>query len=139
MRKRLEGKSVKTAYLGLLLALAVIFGYIEALIPVPVPIPGIKLGLANLVIAAVLYFYGPFEAMTVTVLRVLIIGFLFGNMFSIVYSTVVSSGPHAGGACSRYPGGAGRQDRTSAHLCGGRLLRSGGESLRTGRRRMTLR
>ena len=85
MRKRLEGKSVKTAYLGLLLALAVIFGYIEALIPVPVPIPGIKLGLANLVIAAVLYFYGPFEAMTVTVLRVLIIGFLFGNMFSIVY------------------------------------------------------
>lgn len=86
MRKRLEGKSVKTAYLGLLLALAVIFGYIEALIPVPVPIPGIKLGLANLVIAAVLYFYGPFEAMTVTVLRVLIIGFLFGNMFSIVYS-----------------------------------------------------
>ena len=38
MRKRLEGKSVKTAYLGLLLALAVIFGYIEALIPVPVPI-----------------------------------------------------------------------------------------------------
>ena len=66
MRKRLEGKSVKTAYLGLLLALAVIFGYIEALIPVPVPIPGIKLGLANLVIAAVLYFYGPFEAMTVT-------------------------------------------------------------------------
>ena len=83
MRKRLEGKSVKTAYLGLLLALAVIFGYIEALIPVPVPIPGIKLGLANLVIAAVLYFYGPFEAMTVTVL---IIGFLFGNMFSIIYS-----------------------------------------------------
>ncbi len=45
-----------------------------------------KLGLANLVIAAVLYLYGPFEAMTVTVLRVLIIGFLFGNMFSIVYS-----------------------------------------------------
>lgn len=45
-----------------------------------------KLGLANLVIAAVLYLYGPFEAMAVTVLRVLIIGFLFGNMFSIVYS-----------------------------------------------------
>jgi heptaprenyl diphosphate synthase len=86
MRKRLEGKSVKTAYLGLLLALAVICGYIEALIPVPVPIPGMKLGLANLVIAAVLYLYGPVQAMTVTLLRVLIIGFLFGNMFSIIYS-----------------------------------------------------
>ena len=98
MRKRLEGKSVKTAYLGLLLALAVIFGYIEALIPVPVPIPGIKLGLANLVIAAVLYFYGPLEAMTVTVLRVLIIGFLFGNMFfsffmiiAYTYRTILSA------------------------------------------------
>ena len=85
MRKRLEGKSVKTAYLGLLLALAVICGYIEALIPVPVPVPGMKLGLANLVIAAVLYLYGPVEAITVSLLRVLIIGFLFGNMFSIVY------------------------------------------------------
>lgn len=86
MRNRLEGKSMKTAYLGLLLAAAVICGYIEALIPVPVPIPGMKLGLANLAIAAVLYLYGPGCAMTVTVLRVLIIGFLFGNMFSIVYS-----------------------------------------------------
>ena len=85
MRKRLEGKSMKTAYLGLLLALAVICGYIEALIPVPVPVPGMKLGLANLVIAAVLYLYGPVEAITVSLLRVLIIGFLFGNMFSIVY------------------------------------------------------
>lgn len=85
MRKRLEGKSMKTAYLGLLLALAVICGYIEALIPVPVPVPGMKLGLANLVIAAVLYLYGPVEAITVSLLRVLIIGFFFGNMFSIVY------------------------------------------------------
>ena len=85
MRKRLEGKSMKTAYLGLLLALAVICGYIEALIPVPVPVPGMKLGLANLVIAAVLYLYGPVEAITVSLLRVLIIGFLVGNMFSIVY------------------------------------------------------
>ena len=85
MRKRLEGKSMKTAYMGLLLALAVICGYIEALIPVPVPVPGMKLGLANLVIAAVLYLYGPVEAITVSLLRVLIIGFLFGNMFSIVY------------------------------------------------------
>lgn len=86
MRRGIKGNSEKIAYLGLLLAVAVICGYIEALIPVPVPIPGMKLGLANLVIAAVLYLYGPFEAMTVTVLRVLIIGFLFGNMFSIVYS-----------------------------------------------------
>ena len=74
-----------TAYLGIFLALAVIFGYIEALIPVPVPVPGIKLGLANLVSTAILYVYGYREAITITILRVFIIGFLFGNLFSIVY------------------------------------------------------
>lgn len=74
-----------TAYLGIFLALAVVFGYVEALIPVPVPVPGIKLGLTNLVITAILYVYGYKEALVITVLRVFIIGFLFGNLFSIVY------------------------------------------------------
>ena len=138
MRKRLEGKSMKTAYLGLLLALAVICGYIEALIPVPVPVPGMKLGLANLVIAAVLYLYGPVEAITVSLLRVLIIGFLFGNMFSrsghcrstdpAGFSVaLVPSRPYAGGACSRNSCGAGRQDRPSPHLCRGGLLNRSGD------------
>lgn len=74
-----------TAYLGIFLALAVVFGYVEALIPLPVPVPGIKLGLTNLVITAVLYVYGYKEALIITSLRVLIIGFLFGNLFSILY------------------------------------------------------
>ena len=74
-----------TAYLGIFLALAVIFGYVEALIPVPVPVPGIKLGLTNLVITAILYVYGYREALVITALRVFIIGFLFGNLFSIAY------------------------------------------------------
>ena len=74
-----------TAFLGIFLALAVIFGYVEALIPVPVPVPGIKLGLTNLVITAILYVYGYREALVVTALRVFIIGFLFGNLFSIAY------------------------------------------------------
>jgi heptaprenyl diphosphate synthase len=82
-------KVKRIAYLGISVALALILSFIEARLSFFIPIYGaygIKVGLANLVIAAVLYFYGPFEAMTVTVLRVLIIGFLFGNMFSIVYS-----------------------------------------------------
>ena len=73
------------AFLGIFLALAVIFGYVEALIPVPVPVPGIKLGLTNLVITAILYVYGYRQALVITTLRVFIIGFLFGNLFSIAY------------------------------------------------------
>jgi len=79
------GIGTKTAYLGMLLGLAVLFGYVEALIPIPVPVPGIKLGLANIVVAAILYIFSWKEAVFITALRVVIIGFLFGNMFSILY------------------------------------------------------
>ena len=47
----------KTAYMGLFAALAIIFGYVETLLPVFAGIPGIKLGLANLVIVILLYLF----------------------------------------------------------------------------------
>ena len=75
----------KVASSGLLLALAVLFGYVEAIIPVPMPVPGMKLGLANIVIVTILYLAGWKEAIVISALRVLIIGFLFGNLFSISY------------------------------------------------------
>ena len=85
-RQYREGSiAVKTAFLGLLLALAVLMGYVEAIIPIPMPLPGMKLGLTNLVIAGVLYLLSWKEAYFVSLLRVVIIGFLFGNMFSIIY------------------------------------------------------
>ena len=45
----------KTAYFGVFAALAIIFGYIEAIFPFHVGIQGVKLGIANLVIVIVLY------------------------------------------------------------------------------------
>ena len=51
-------KSQKVATYGLFVALAFILSYIESLIPIPVPIPGIKMGLANLVVIAGLYIMG---------------------------------------------------------------------------------
>ena len=79
------GTATKTAYLGLFLALAILMGYIEAIIPVQMPLPGMKLGLPNLVIAAILYMYSWKEAIVISALRVVVIGLLFGNMFSIAY------------------------------------------------------
>lgn len=73
------------AKMGLLLALAVLFGYVEAILPIPMPVPGMKLGLANIVIVTILYLAGLKEALIISALRVLIIGFLFGNLFSITY------------------------------------------------------
>ena len=76
----------KTALLGMFITLALIASYVESLIPVYLGAPGIKLGLANLVVVTVLYRCGLKDAFFVSVLRVLLSGFLFGNVFSILYS-----------------------------------------------------
>ncbi len=79
-------RTKKIAYMGLFAALASILGYVETLIPVFVGIPGIKLGLANLAVLFLLIRYSWREAALVSVVRILIIGFLFGSLFSIVFS-----------------------------------------------------
>lgn len=76
----------KIAILGLLTSLAVIFGYIDMLLPVFSGIPGVKLGLANLAVIIVLYQYGWKEAGAVSLVRIFVVGFLFGNLFGILYS-----------------------------------------------------
>ena len=58
----------------------------ELLIPVPIGIPGVKLGLANMVTVWVLYALGPVEALAVNGMRILLAGFLFGSLSMILYS-----------------------------------------------------
>lgn len=87
-RKALGGSTLgdRVAYFGVFTALALIFSYVETLIPIQFGIPGVKLGLANLVIVAVLYKATLKEAYLLTVVRVLLAGFIFGSYFSIIYS-----------------------------------------------------
>lgn len=79
-------RTEKLAQLGLLTALALIASYIELLIPLPIGIPGVKLGLANLIIVWALYTLRPGEALAVNGMRILLVGFLFGNLSMILYS-----------------------------------------------------
>lgn len=74
------------AYFGVFTALALILSYVETLIPLSFGIPGVKLGLANLVIVIALYRLGLSEVFLLSVVRILLSGFLFGNYFSIIYS-----------------------------------------------------
>lgn len=76
----------RVAYLGIFTALALIFSYIETLIPFHIGIPGVKLGLANLIIVVALYKIPLRETWIIALVRILVTGFLFGNMFSILYS-----------------------------------------------------
>ena len=77
-------KRVATA--ALLVTLSLIFSYVEALIPSFVAIPGIKLGLANLVILVALYELDIRYAFSINVLRIIISGLLFSGLFGIIYS-----------------------------------------------------
>ena len=76
----------RVALLGMLLGLALLCSYVETLIPINFRIPGIKLGLANIVVVIAIYLVGVKEALLITVARILLSGLLFGNMFAIVYS-----------------------------------------------------
>lgn len=75
----------KTALYGLLIALAMGMSFVESLIPIPIPVPGVKLGLANLVTVAGLYLVGIPGTICVTLLRVVLVGLSFGNPYSMMY------------------------------------------------------
>lgn len=73
-------------FCGVMTALAMIFSYIESLIPIPIPIWGIKLGVANIAVIAVLYVAGEKEAFGINVIRITLTAILFGNLNSFWFS-----------------------------------------------------
>lgn len=75
----------RTAYMGMYLAVALILSYVESLIPISVGIPGVKLGLANLIVVIMLYLADWREALLISVLRIVLSGAMFGNLFGILY------------------------------------------------------
>ena len=79
-------KTKKVAMLGLTIALAMIMSYIEALVPLSFAVPGIKMGLANIVIIFVLYKIGTKEAILVSIIRVILVSLLFSNVMAMAYS-----------------------------------------------------
>lgn len=71
---------------AMLACLALIFSYVEFLIPISLGIPGVKLGLANLVIIIALYGLDWKYALTINVVRICLSGLLFSGVFGIMYS-----------------------------------------------------
>lgn len=76
----------KVPVLGMFIALALIMSYIENILPLNIGIPGAKIGLPNIVIIIALYKAGEKQACFISIIRIILAGFLFGNFFSIVYS-----------------------------------------------------
>ena len=83
---RSDSKIRKVANCALLIALAMVLSYVEALIPINFGLPGVKLGIPNLVIVVGLYLLKPLEVVIISMLRVILVAAMFGNGMSLMYS-----------------------------------------------------
>lgn len=79
-------KTKKVAFLGLSIALAMILSFVESQIPALVAIPGIKVGLPNLAIVFLLYKVGWKDAVIVSIIRIVLVSMLFGNVQTLTFS-----------------------------------------------------
>ena len=93
MRANADGKgemkslhTKKIAMYGLLVALALVLSYVESQVPAFFIMPGMKLGLTNVVVLVALMRMGHRDALVINILRILIVGFTFSNTFSMLYS-----------------------------------------------------
>lgn len=76
----------KAAYYGILAAAALVCGYLEALIPLPVTVPGVKLGLGNAVVLLALTWMGPRPAVAIMLVKVVASTLLFANVQMLAFS-----------------------------------------------------
>ena len=81
---KLRPKSI--ALLGICAAISMVLSYLESLIPLSFAVPGVKLGLANIAVIFALYKLGPKEAVAVSLVRVVWMAILFGNVMTLAYS-----------------------------------------------------
>ena len=79
-------KAKRVTFLGLSIALAMILSFVESQIPALVAIPGIKVGLPNIVMVFLLYRVGWRETVTVSIIRIILVSMLFGNVQMMTFS-----------------------------------------------------
>ena len=107
--------------LALSIALAMILSFVESQIPAFVAIPGIKVGLANIVVVFALYKLGWKEAAIISLIRVMLVSLLFGTGASFLYSLAGAVLSFAGMLLLK---GTGRFSCTAVSVVGGVLLHS---------------
>lgn len=86
-------KNHKIAFCGVMIALAMILSYLESLVPIHMAVPGVKIGLANLVTIIALQRLDLKSTIVISVGRIVLSNILFGNLAVLLYSL-------AGAACS---------------------------------------
>lgn len=86
MSSSAHSKANRVATTALLATLALIFSYVEAIIPIPIAVPGVKLGIANLAVLIALYRYDFRYALSINLIRIIVSGLLFNGLFGALYA-----------------------------------------------------
>lgn len=79
-------KSKQVSRYALLIALAMVLSWLESLVPISAAVPGMKLGLTNLVVIFALFRMRSVDAAIISFVRVLLVSFTFGNAYAFAYS-----------------------------------------------------
>ena len=82
----MQNNTRRLTFLALTVSFALMLSFIEARIPAFSTIPGVKAGLANIAVIFTLYKFGIKEAISVSIVRVLLVSMLFGSPISMIYS-----------------------------------------------------
>ena len=85
-KERVHQHTSRLVLLAFFTALGLALSYLESLVPIPLGVPGAKPGLPNIVTVTLLYTLGPADAVLVSLARIILSGFMFGNLFAILYS-----------------------------------------------------
>ena len=86
MSNRKNNSAKKIATVSVLITVAFVLSWIEMILSITTPIPGIKIGLANLAILFTMYYCGSKDAFLVLIGRLVLNAILFGNVNSLIYS-----------------------------------------------------
>ena len=86
MNKKSKVNVKRISVYGLITAVAIVLSWLESQIPPFFPVPGMKIGLTNIMVIIALYKMGSGSAMAVNVLRIVIVSFLFGGPSALLYS-----------------------------------------------------
>lgn len=81
-----QSETKKMVFLSLLVAIGVAIGFFENMIPLPIPLPGARLGLSNIVILTVIIAFGSRQGITVALIKSILLMLVTGNVTSFFYS-----------------------------------------------------
>lgn len=83
---QLRGRTQRMVFVSMLIAVAMVLSYFERFIPLPWNVPGMKLGLANVITLSAMYYFPKKDVFAIVIIRVILTSLIIGSVMSFFYS-----------------------------------------------------